>query len=101
MTAVKKRTFSVTAEQSDYVDRKVMSGAYASSSEVVREGLRLLERRDAEFSRWLREEVLPSYEEYKRDPSTALPLDAAFDEVLGEAPSETRRRRGRSAAKSS
>ncbi|WP_407049658.1 type II toxin-antitoxin system ParD family antitoxin [Methyloraptor flagellatus] len=49
---------SLTDELADYVKAKVESGRYTSSSEVVREALRLLERQDhleAEKLRFLRE----------------------------------------------
>ena len=38
---------SLTPELEGYVKQKVSSGLYNSSSEVIREGLRLLEERDA------------------------------------------------------
>lgn len=38
----------LTAELDAYVRRKVESGLYGSASEVIREGLRLLARRDAD-----------------------------------------------------
>lgn len=65
MTKVQKRTFSLTEEQSAFIDRKVASGSYASSSEVIREGLRSMQERDAAIERWLREEVVPVYEAVK------------------------------------
>lgn len=37
---------SVGKEFEDYVQRKVVSGDYASASEVVRDGLRLLKEKD-------------------------------------------------------
>ena len=38
---------SLSPQLEDYVKQKVSSGLYNSSSEVIREGLRLLEERDA------------------------------------------------------
>ncbi|MEZ5690874.1 MAG: type II toxin-antitoxin system ParD family antitoxin [Rickettsiales bacterium] len=38
---------SLTPELEQYIDAKVKSGFYHSASEVVREGLRLLEEQDA------------------------------------------------------
>lgn len=40
---------SLTAELASFVEREVKSGRYASASELVREGLRLLEREKAAY----------------------------------------------------
>jgi len=60
MSTVAKRTFSLPKEHADFIDAKVASGDYASGSEVIREGLRALQARDAAIERWLREEVVPT-----------------------------------------
>ncbi len=75
MSAPEKRTFSLPAEQSDYIDSLVASGAYASASEVVRAGLRALRERDAAVERWLREEVAPVYDAMEADPTRGIPAD--------------------------
>ena len=51
MTA--KRTVSLPDEQTAYIDGLVASGAFASTSEVVRAGLRALREREAAVDRWL------------------------------------------------
>ena len=84
MAKVTKRTFSLTEEQAAYIDEKVASGGYASGSEVVREGLRGMQKNDAALERWIREEVLPELDAYEADPSRALPLDEAFDLLFRE-----------------
>ena len=56
MPAPEKRTVSLSAEHAAYIDAQVASGAYATASEVVRDGLRVLQARDAAIERWLREE---------------------------------------------
>ena len=43
MAAAEKRTFSLPSEQAVYIDRLVASGTYATSSEVIRAGLRALQ----------------------------------------------------------
>jgi len=68
MAATEKRTFSLPAEQAAFIDHLVKSGTYATSSEVIRAGLRALQERDAAVERWLREEVVPTYDRWKADP---------------------------------
>jgi antitoxin ParD1/3/4 len=70
-----KRTFSLPTEQASYIDALVASGAYATASEVVRAGLRALQERDAAVERWLREEVVPTFDALQADPSRAIPAD--------------------------
>ena len=84
MAKVQKRTFSLTPAQGEFLDRKVASGEYASGSEVIRNGLRDMMEHDAALERWLREEVVPTYDAYKADPSRARPVDEVFDELEAE-----------------
>jgi putative addiction module CopG family antidote len=63
------------------VERKIKSGAYASISEVMRDGVRALLDRDAALERWLREEVVAGYKEYISDPSKGVPADALLARV--------------------
>jgi antitoxin ParD1/3/4 len=48
------KNISLPRELAEYVDAKVASGEYAHASEVVREGIRLLMRQEAEKLDWLR-----------------------------------------------
>ncbi|HZK99065.1 MAG TPA: type II toxin-antitoxin system ParD family antitoxin [Caulobacteraceae bacterium] len=81
MAASAKRTFSLPVEQSRYIDSLVETGAYVTSSEVIRSGLRALQERDAAIERWLREEVVPVAAAMRADPSGAIPIDRLFDEI--------------------
>ena len=69
--------FSITLphEMAEIVESKVQSGAYASVSEVLRDGVRALMDRDAAVERWLREEVLVGHAEHLADPSKAVPAE--------------------------
>jgi antitoxin ParD1/3/4 len=78
MGASAKRTFSLPAEQSKFIDKQVKSGSYASGSEVVRAGLRALQERDAAVERWLREDVAPVYDAMKADPTRGIPAEKVF-----------------------
>ena len=73
--------FSITLphDMAELVERKIRSGAYASVSEVMRDGVRALMERDVAIERWLREEVVPGHAEYLVNPSKAVPAE----ELLG------------------
>ena len=75
--------FSITLplDMAEAVKRKVKSGAYASISEVVRDGVRALLERDAAVERWLREEVVPDHQEYVADPTKGVPADAVLKRI--------------------
>lgn len=78
MGASTKRTISLPDEHAEFIDAKVASGDYASASEVVRAGLRALQERDAAIERWLREEVVPTYEHMKANPESWIPAEEVF-----------------------
>ncbi len=81
MKPVDKRTISLPEEHSAFIDAKVASGDYASASEVVRAGLRALQERDAAIERWLREEVVPTYERLQADPESGIPAAEVFNRL--------------------
>jgi putative addiction module CopG family antidote len=57
------------------VKAKVASGEYATESEVIRDGLRALQARDAAVEGWLRGEVAKSYDEFEANPTLGVPAD--------------------------
>jgi len=69
--------FSITLpnEMADLVKTKVATGEYATESEVIRDGLRVLMARDRAVENWLRQEVGPAYDALKADPARAVPVD--------------------------
>ena len=81
MPPTEKRTISLPSAQSAYIDSLVQSGQYASASEVVRAGLRALRERDDAVEKWLREEVVPTYDAIKADPSQLPDGAAVFDAI--------------------
>lgn len=64
MAAKNGRNVSLTSENEALVQRLLADGRYASASEVVRDGLRLLERHEHErlFDKWLAEGLTPEEE---------------------------------------
>lgn len=69
--------FSITLplEMAEMVERKIQSGAYASVSEVMRDGVRALMERDAAVERWLKEEVVAGHMDYMAAPESGVPAD--------------------------
>jgi antitoxin ParD1/3/4 len=66
--------FSITLpnELAEMVRSKVHSGEYASESEVIRDGLRALQKHERALEAWLREDVAAAYDAMKADPSRAI-----------------------------
>ncbi len=59
----------------DALRERVNSGAYASESEVVRDGLRTLFARDQALEAWLQSEVVSAYDALVADPSAVVGID--------------------------
>ena len=68
--------FSITlpTEMASLVKSKVASGDYATESEVIRDGLRVLMARDRAMEHWLQSQVGPAYDALQAAPSRALPI---------------------------
>jgi antitoxin ParD1/3/4 len=91
MAATAKRSFSLPAEQSAFIDAQVAAGTFASASEVVRAGLRALQERDAAVDRWLREEVVPVYDRMMADPSRGIPARQVYENLRRHAAGRKKR----------
>lgn len=78
--------FSITLplEMADAVKAKVAAGEYATESEVIRDGLRVLLARDRMMETWLREQVAPAFDAIKADPSRAVSVDAVRSRLVAE-----------------
>ena len=71
----------ISDEMADLIHEKVLSGEFASESEVVQEGLRGLAAYDAAVENWLRHDVLPIAMEAKSDPKRMLSADEAWRQL--------------------
>ena len=74
MRTTQQMSITLPLEMAKIVREKVANGGYASESEVIRDGLRALQERDAAVERWLREDVAPTYDAHKANPEEAIPL---------------------------
>ncbi|WMT87566.1 type II toxin-antitoxin system ParD family antitoxin [Pelagibacterium sp. 26DY04] len=68
MRTTRQMSVTLPNEMADMVKAKVTSGEYASESEVIRDGLRVLAAREKAMEAWLRNEVVPAYDAMKADP---------------------------------
>jgi len=72
MRTTQQFSITLTHEMAEMVRAKVESGEYASESEVIRDGLRVLQLHERALEDWLREQVAPAYDAMKADPSRAV-----------------------------
>ena len=81
MRTTRQISITLPVEMAAMVKNKVAGGAYASESEVIREGLRALAERDEAIERWIQYEVLPVYDEMRLHPERGIPIDEVFDDI--------------------
>ena len=87
------RQFSITLplEMADAVKAKVEAGEYATESEVIRDGLRVLLERDRVVDAWLREQVAPAYDAIKADPTRAVSVEDVRARLAAEHGARTKK----------
>lgn len=74
----KSKPVSVTlGEMQERAEARVRSGAYASMSEVVRAGLRALDREEHALNQWMRAKI----QEAMDDPRPSIPAREVFAEL--------------------
>src|ERR1044071_3645389 len=91
------RNVVLTNHQAALVERLVESGRYQNASEVLREGLRLIERREAEDEaklRGLREAVQVGIDDMEAGRYTTLETPEQIDEHVSRLTNRVLRRRG-------
>lgn len=72
MRTTQQLSITLPTEMAGMVKSKVAAGAYASESEVIRDGLRALMARDRAMENWLHEKAAPAFDALKANPSRAL-----------------------------
>jgi putative addiction module CopG family antidote len=78
--------FSITLpnDMAEMVKSKVAAGEYASESEVIRDGLRVLVNRDRAVESWLLNQVGPAYDALKTDPARGVTVAQVRATLLAE-----------------
>src|SRR5215218_976386 len=70
-------TVTLPTAQKAFVEERVRAGRFASASEVVRAGLRALEREEAHLDEWMREQVL----EALNHPRPSIPAEDVLERL--------------------
>jgi antitoxin ParD1/3/4 len=78
MRSTQSLSITLPNDMAKMVKDKVASGAYASESEVIRDGLRALQARDAAVERWLHESVVPVFDRVTRGDEKLVDADEVF-----------------------
>lgn len=72
MRTTQQLSITLPTDMAIVVKAKVKSGEYASESEVIRDGLRVLLARDRAVESWLLHQAGSAYDALKADPSRAV-----------------------------
>ena len=75
-------TITLPRRMARMVEKKVSSGEYASADDVVRDGLRALQRQHDAITAWLKDEGAPAYDAYFADPTEVTELEETFDRLI-------------------
>jgi putative addiction module CopG family antidote len=84
MRTTQQLSITLPNEMAGLVKSMVATGAYATESEVIRDGLRVLMARDRAMEQWLKAQVGPAYDALKADPSRAVSSDQVRDRLAAE-----------------
>jgi putative addiction module CopG family antidote len=84
MRTTQQLSITLPNEMANVIKAKVQSGEYATESEVIRDGLRILLARDRAVESWLHNQVGPAYDALKADPSTAVTADHVRKSLAAE-----------------
>lgn len=86
MAATQHLDVTIPLDLAEAIEGRVKSGAYASVSEAVSEGLQALLERDAAMDQWLRDEVTAGHQEYLADPSKGIPAEDILAHIKASRP---------------
>ncbi len=84
MRTTQQLSITLPNDMAEAVKAKVLTGEYATESEVIRDGLRALIARDRAVESWLHQQVGPAYDALKADPSRAVTVDQVRARIAAE-----------------
>lgn len=84
MRTTLQMSITLPKEMAEVVKAKVRTGEYASESEVIRDGLRVLQARDRAVDNWLVSHIGPAFGALKEDPTRAVAIENVRDRLAAE-----------------
>lgn len=75
MRTTQQLSITLPLDMAEMVRAKVSAELYASESEVIRDGLRVLLARDQVVEDWLRGDVAAAFDRTAADPDRVVPVD--------------------------
>jgi antitoxin ParD1/3/4 len=84
MRSTQQLSITLPNEMAAAVKSKVAAGEYATESEVIRDGLRVLMARDRAVDQWLTQQVGPAFDALEADPSRALSVSQVRERLAVE-----------------
>ena len=81
MRSTQQLSITLPNEMAEFVQSKVATGEYATDSEVIRDGLRILAARDKALEAWLRDQVVPAARALQADPARGLSAGRVRDQL--------------------
>jgi putative addiction module CopG family antidote len=84
MRITQQLSITLPNDMADVVKAKVLTGEYATESEVIRDGLRALLARDRAVENRLRQQAGPACDALEADPSRAVTVDQVRARLAAE-----------------
>jgi putative addiction module CopG family antidote len=84
MRTTQQLSITLPCEMAEMIKAKVQMGEYATESEVIRDGLRILIARDRAVEDWLHNQVAEAYDALKADPTRALSVEHIRNRLAAE-----------------
>ncbi|MGY2374969.1 ribbon-helix-helix domain-containing protein [Pseudomonas sp. SDO524_S393] len=84
MRSTQQMSITLPVEMAAMVKARVAAGEYASESEVIRDGLRVLLARDRAMEQWLHDEVIPSAVALETNPARALTTEQVREHMMAK-----------------
>ena len=84
MRSTQQMSITLPIEMAALVKAKVAAGEYATESEVIRDGLRVLLARDRAMDDWLRDQVIPAAAALAANPERALSAEQVREHMAAK-----------------